>query len=140
MNMKTLFILTTSLIMCAPVFAQTDATQTAATAPQPGKPVPYGDNPNIFKVLAHKAQQTAEKVGESTEQGIRRIKPDIDQAWQSTKTYNSEQAKIARENTQKGKQAATRKWQETKENLVGQPDSSPTPVEQHPLSQPATHE
>ena len=48
-------------------------------------PPPYGDNPNIFKVLAHKTQEkvqhTAEKVEDATETGLAKIKPKVNQAW-----------------------------------------------------------
>lgn len=45
------------------------------------KTTPYGDNPNIFKVIAKKTgsavQNTAEKVGEATENGIRKNQTKI---------------------------------------------------------------
>ncbi|AOA59347.1 hypothetical protein BFG52_13935 [Acinetobacter larvae] len=45
---------------------------------------PYGDNPNIFKVLAYKTGQkihkTADQVGEATEQGIEKVKPKVEEA------------------------------------------------------------
>ena len=68
MNIKTPIILTTALMFCAPVFAQTEATQTT-------KPIaPYGENPNLLHVFAYKAQEgvinTAEKVGEVTEKAL----------------------------------------------------------------------
>ena len=48
-------------------------------------PPAYGDNPNIFKVLAHKTQEkvqhTAEKVEDATETGLAKIKPKVNQAW-----------------------------------------------------------
>lgn len=48
-------------------------------------PPPYGDNPNIFKVLAHKTQEkvkhTAENVEDATETGLAKIKPKVNQAW-----------------------------------------------------------
>lgn len=59
---------------------------TPATTETPAKaPPPYGDNPNIFKVLAHKTQEkvqhTAEKVEDATETGLAKIKPKVNQAW-----------------------------------------------------------
>lgn len=61
-----------------PATAETPATTVKA-------PPPYGDNPNIFKVLAHKTQEkvqhTAEKVEDATETGLAKIKPKVNQAW-----------------------------------------------------------
>lgn len=63
--------------------------QTVATPTPP----PYGDNPNIFRVLAHKTkesvQDTAHKVGDSTEKGIEKVKPKVDQAWDAVTGKNT---------------------------------------------------
>lgn len=61
-------------------------TQTASgQTTQTKTPPPYGDNPNIFRVFAHKTSDkvldTAEKVGDATERGVAKIKPKVDQAW-----------------------------------------------------------
>ena len=57
---KTLMISSTILASMS-LLAQTPLPQTATSTPVSTHTtdVPYGDNPNIFKVLGHKAQQTA---------------------------------------------------------------------------------
>ncbi len=74
-------ILATTLSQAAPK-PSNDGAQNNAKAP--AHP-PYGENPNIFKVFAYKTQEkvinTADKVGEATENGISKIKPKLDQAW-----------------------------------------------------------
>lgn len=103
------------------------------------KTTPYGDNPNIFKVIAKKTgsavQNTAEKVGEATENGIRKIKPKFDETIDNTKTYTAEQATIAKENTQKGIDTAVKKVEQTTDRVLGRTEYN-VPIEQGSLSQP----
>ena len=102
------------------------------------KTTPYGDNPNIFKVIAKKTgsavQNTAEKVGEATENGIRKIKPKFDETIDNTKTYTAEQATIAKENTQKGIDTAVKKVEQTTDRVLGRTEYN-VPIEQGSLSQ-----
>lgn len=101
------------------------------------KTTPYGDNPNIFKVLAHKTgdaiQNTAQKVGTATENGIRKIKPKFDETVENTKTYTAEQATTAKENTQKGIDTAVKKAEQTKDKIMGKTEYN-VPIEQRSLS------
>lgn len=101
------------------------------------KETTYGDNPNIVRVLAGKTQSavqnTAEKIGAATERGIAKIKPTVDNTWNGTKEYTTEQAVIARDNTRQGINTAVKKVKETKENLVG---SGGVPIERGAMSQP----
>lgn len=101
------------------------------------KETTYGDNPNIVRVLAGKTQSavqnTAEKIGAATERGIAKIKPTVDNTWNGTKEYTTEQAVIARDNTRQGIDTAVKKVKETKENLVG---SGGVPIERGAMSQP----
>ena len=120
----------TTLILAAPaLYAQTTANNKTPT---------YGDNPNIFTVLAHKTgeavQNTAEKVGAATEKGIQKIKPKVDETWDTTKSYTAEQAEIAKYNTRKGIDTVSKKVHETKDNIVGS-NSGTVPMEQGSLSQ-----
>ncbi|MCX5468326.1 hypothetical protein [Acinetobacter nematophilus] len=102
---------------------------------------PYGDNPNIFRVLAHKTgeavQNTAEKVGDATEKGIQKIKPSFDETIENTKKYTSEQATIARDNTRQGIDTAVKKVEQTKDRVMGN-NSYNVPIEQGSLSQSST--
>lgn len=102
---------------------------------------PYGDNPNIFKVLAKKTsdavQNTAEKVGNATERGIQKIKPTFDSTIENTKNYTTDQATIARDNTRQGIDTAVKKVEQTKERIMGRTNSN-VPIEQGKLSQSST--
>lgn len=110
----------------------------ADTATTDKTPPPYGDNPNIFVVLGHKAkdavQNTANKVGAATERGIQKIKPKVENTWDNTKTYTEEQATIAKENTIKAKDSAVKKMSDTKDKVFGGNTPS-APIEQGQLSQ-----
>ena len=134
MNIKTPIILTTALMFCAPVFAQTETTQTT-------KPIaPYGENPNLLHVFAYKAQEgvinTAEKVGEVTEKGIAKIKPGVDRAWSNTKSVASDTIQKVDEGATQAAQQTGQKIQQTREVWRG--NSQQAPIVQQPLSQPST--
>ncbi len=121
-----------AVIVAPSLYAQTN---------NPNQSQPYGDNPNIFRVLAHKTgeavQNTAEKVGEVTEKGIQKIKPTLDSTIENTKTYTTEQAAIARDNTRQGIDTTVKKVEETKEKLMGKTTSN-IPIESGRLSQSST--
>ena len=139
MNMTKITLLSSALLLSTSIFAdtQTDsvATSTVKTAPS------YGDNPNLLKVLAvktqEKVQSTAEKVGAATERGIAKIKPTIDNTWNGTKEYTTEQAVIARDNTREGIDVAVKKVKQTKENIVGSSTPNNVPIERGSMSQQA---
>ena len=122
--------LVTAILTAPTIYAQTD-TQNQ----------PYGDNPNIFKVLAHKTssaiQNTAEKVGTATEKGIQKIKPQFDETIENTKNYTTEQATIARDNTRQGIDTAVKKVEQTKDSVLGRTTSN-VPIQQGSLSQSST--
>ena len=44
-------IITSAILASTPLFAQTTTTTTTETATSTQQAAPYGDNPNIFKVL-----------------------------------------------------------------------------------------
>ncbi len=137
MKIQKTSLLLSTLLTTSSLWAQSPTTASNPTPP------PYGDNPNIFQVLAHKtqekAQSIAEKIGAETEKGIAKVKPKVDQVWENTKTYSAEQAAIAKENSQKAAQAVNQKWQDTKQAVIGQPNPAPAPIEQRPLSQSSTN-
>lgn len=120
-------------------FTLFSATSIYAQTSTENKTTPYGDNPNIFTVIAKKTgtavQNTAEKVGEATENGIRKIKPKFDETIDNTKTYTAEQATIAKENTQKGIDTAVKKVEQTKDNVFRKTEYN-VPIQQGSLSQP----
>ena len=125
-------VLTSAVLIAPSLYAQTEQTKQTP---------PYGDNPNIFKVLAYKTgsaiQNTAEKVGNATEKGIHKIKPKIDETVENTKTYTTEQATIARDNTREGIDKTVKKVEQTKDRILGKTDSN-VPIEQGSLSQSST--
>lgn len=102
---------------------------------------PYGDNPNIFKVLAHKTgeavQNTAEKVGDATEKRIQKIKPSLDETIENTKKYTTEKATEARDSTRQGIDTAVKKVEQTKDRVMGKTNLN-VPIEQGSLSQSST--
>lgn len=126
MNITHTILLSSALLITSPLFAET---QTAKGAPA------YGDNPNIIKVLAVKAQNsvqsTADKVGAATERGIAKIKPGLDNTWNGTKEYTTEQAVLARDNTREGIDTAVKKVKQTKANMVGESGTNTVAIE-HP--------
>lgn len=132
MNINKIALISSALLISTPLFADTQTNSTTKTTPS------YGDNPNLLKVLAvktqEKVQSTAEKVGAATERGIAKIKPTVDNTWNSTKEYTTEQAVIARDNTREGIDTAVKKVKQTKENLVG---SGGVPIQRGAMSQSA---
>lgn len=130
MKMVKSLCVVTAILTAPTLYAQTD-TQNQ----------PYGDNPNIFKVLAHKTgsaiQNTAEKVGTATEKGIKKIKPQFDETIKNTKSYTTEQATIARDNTRQGIDTAVKKVEQTKDSVLGRTTSN-VPIQQGSLSQSST--
>ncbi|OTG80655.1 hypothetical protein [Acinetobacter sp. ANC 4648] len=134
MNMIKTFCITTAIVAAPSLYAQT-ANEI--------KSQPYGDNPNIFRVLAYKTgekiQNTAEKVGAATEKGIHKIKPKVDKTWDNTKNYTTEQAEIAKDTTRKGIDTAVKKVNETKDVLIGTSGGS-VPIQRNHLSQTSSSE
>ena len=139
-KMKTILI-TSAILASTPLFAQTTpATQTVT--PTQSQAAPYGDNPNIFKVITHKAQNavqnTAEKVDHAAQKGIAKVKPKVENAWEETKEFASEKSVIAIEKTQNAAVKVNKKLNETKDGLIGSPNDRPAPIISHPLSQSST--
>lgn len=128
MKMTKLALVLSTCCISGTLFAQQDSAQRTQPA--------YGDNPNLIKVLTVKAQQkvqsTAEKVGAAAERGVAKIKPNVDNTWQNTKEYTSEQAVIARDNTRQGIDQAVQKVKQTKDNIMG---TGGVPIERGSLSQ-----
>ncbi len=90
MKMTKTLLMTSAILASTPLWAETTTTA-PATAAAPSHPAPYGDNPNIFKVLGYKAQQkvqnTAEQVDTAAQKGITKVKPKVENAWENTKDF-----------------------------------------------------
>ena len=139
-KMKTALI-TGAILASTPLFAQTTTATETVTQTQ-SQAAPYGDNPNIFKVITHKAQatvqNTAEKVDHAAQKGIAKVKPQVQNAWEETKEFASEKSVIAIEKTQNAAVKVNKKLNETKDGLIGSPNDQPAPIISHPLSQSST--
>lgn len=124
-----------------PAWAQTPTSNSAQTSPQNPTPT-YGDNPNIFKVLGHKAQQkaqnTVERVDQAAQKGVGKIKPKVSNAWEETKVFTAEQSTAVKEKSQHAATTIQQKVSETKADIVGSPDAQPAPIITHPLSESST--
>ena len=135
-------IITSAILASTPLFAQTTTTTTTETATSTQQAAPYGDNPNIFKVLTQKAQttvqNTAERVDHAAQKGITKVKPKVENAWEETKVFASEKSVIAIEKTQNTAVKVNKKLNETKDGLIGSPKDQPAPIVSHPLSQSST--
>ena len=134
-------IITSAILASTPLFAQTTTT-TTETATSTQQAAPYGDNPNIFKVLTQKAQtavqNTAERVDHAAQKGITKVKPKVENAWEETKDFASEKSVVAIEKTQNAAVKVNKKLNETKDGLIGSPKDQPAPIVSHPLSQSST--
>ena len=137
MNMMKTVLITSAILASTSVLAQT-----STTAPAHSHPAPYGDNPNIFKVLGHKAQQkvqnTAEKVDTAAQKGVAKVKPKVENAWEDTKDFATEKSAIAKEKSQHAAATVNQKITETKDHIIGSPNDQPAPIISHPLSESST--
>lgn len=130
-----------AVLLSTPLFAQTPASTDRVT-PAQNNATPYGDNPTIFKVLSHKAQQTvqttAEKVDKAAQKGVAKVKPEIATAWENTKDFAAEKSAVAKEKSQHAAATINQKVNQTKDSIMGSPNDPPTPIISHPLSQSST--
>ncbi|MEJ2899882.1 hypothetical protein [Acinetobacter sp. NS-4] len=141
MKMMKTVLITSAILASTPLWAQTATTAPANTSTHT-QPAPYGDNPNIFKVLGHKAQQkvqhTAEKVDYGVQKGIAKVKPKVENAWEETKDFATEKSEIAKEKTERAATTVNRKLNQTKDNIIGSPNDQPAPIVSRPLSESST--
>lgn len=142
MKMMKMVLMTSAILLSTPLWAQMGTVTPSSTSTH-NQPAPYGDNPNIFKVLGHKAQQTvqntAEKVDTAAQKGIAKVKPKVENAWEGTKEFASEKSAIAKEKSQHAAATVNQKLNETKDNIIGSPNDQPAPIISHPLSEPSTN-
>lgn len=134
-------LITSVILASTPLFAQTTTTTETAT-PTQRQAAPYGDNPNIFKVITHKAQtsvqNTAEKVDHAAQKGIAKVKPKVENVWEGTKDFATEKSAVAKEKSQHAAATVNKKLNETKDEIMGSPNDQPAPIVSHPLSQSST--
>lgn len=108
-------LLISTLLMATPIFTHATTEMTSVK-----KAPPYGDNPNIFKVIGYKTKETFEntfsKIGNATERGVDKVKP------------------IAEKTVTSIEHTATK----AKEAILGDPNVK-VPIEQHTLSAPSSN-
>ncbi|MFI8034270.1 hypothetical protein [Acinetobacter courvalinii] len=139
MNKVQLLCLTTALAASSSLWAaDTTSTTSNASNAVPEKAMPYGDNPSIGRVLLYKTGKGMQNLGNSIQGASENTSQKMSEKWQSTKQYSAEQSEIVQEQTQKAKQYTAKKWQDTKDAIVGTNEGN-VPIERAGLSQPSSN-
>lgn len=131
--------LATALITSSSLWAAETNINTANTnAATAEKTLPYGDNPSLGRVLLYKTGKGLQNLGDSIQGASKNTSQKISEKWTDTKKYTAEQSGIVQEQTQKAKQYTAKKWQDTKDAVVGTNDGH-VPIERAELSQPSSN-
>lgn len=131
--------LTTALIASSSLWAAETNTTTANTNTATAeKTLPYGDNPSLGRVLLYKTGKGLQNLGGSIQGVSENTSQKISEKWTDTKKYTEEQSEIVQEQTQKAKQYTAKKWQDTKDAVVGTNNGN-VPIERAELSQPSSN-
>ncbi|EXB26977.1 hypothetical protein J537_1669 [Acinetobacter baumannii 1437282] len=139
MNKVQILCVTTALIASSSLWAaDTTSTTSNASNAVPEKAMPYGDNPSIGRVLLYKTGKGMQNLGNSIQGASENTSQKMSEKWQSTKQYSAEQSEIVQEQTQKAKQYTAKKWQDTKDAVVGTNEGN-VPIERAGLSQPSSN-
>ena len=99
---------------------------------------PYGDNPSLGRVLLYKTGKGLQNLGDSIQGASDNTSEKMSQTWQNTKAYTAEQSEIVQAQTEKAKQYTAKKWQDSKEAVVGSNEGH-VPIERAELSQPSAN-
>ncbi|ATU46813.1 hypothetical protein CS557_01895 [Acinetobacter junii] len=131
--------LATALIASSSLWAA-DTTSTTSNASNafPEKAMPYGDNPSLGRVLLYKTGKGLQNLGDSIQGASENTSQKMSERWKNTKEYTAEQSEIVQEQTQKAKQYTAKKWQDTKDAVVGTNDGN-VPIERAELTQPSSN-
>ena len=131
--------LTTALIASSSLWAAETNTTTANTNTATAeKTLPYGDNPSLGRVLLYKTVKGLQNLGESIQGASENTSQKMSEKWKTTKEYTAEQSVIVQEQTEKAKQYTAKKWQDTKDAVIGTNDGN-IPIERAELSQPSSN-
>ena len=131
--------LATALIASSSLWAAETNTTTASTnAATAEKTLPYGDNPSLGRVLLYKTGKGLQNLGDSIQGASENTSQKMSEKWKTTKEYTAEQSVIVQEQTEKAKQYTAKKWQDTKDAVVGTNDGN-VPIERAELSQPSSN-
>ncbi|RZF56974.1 hypothetical protein EXE30_01590 [Acinetobacter halotolerans] len=140
MNKVKVLCFATTLIASSSLWA-TDTTTTTPThtsSETQSNAKPYGDNPNLARVLLYKAGKGMQNLGDSIQGASENTSQKIGEKWKSTKEYSAEQSVIVQEQTEKAKTYTAKKWQDTKDAVVGTNDGN-VPIEPADLSSPSSN-
>lgn len=134
---KILFI-STALFASSSLWATENTTATNANTTTAEKTLPYGDNPSLGRVLLYKTGKGLQNLGESIQGASENTSQKMSEKWKTTKEYTAEQSVIVQEQTEKAKQYTAKKWQDTKDAVIGTNDGN-IPIERAELSQPSSN-
>ena len=131
--------LATALIASSSLWAaETNITTANTNTTTAEKTLPYGDNPSLGRVLLYKTGKGLQNLGESIQGASENTSQKMSEKWKTTKEYTAEQSVIVQEQTEKAKQYTAKKWQDTKDAVVGTNDGN-VPIERAELSQPSSN-
>lgn len=131
--------LATALIASSSLWAaETNTTTANANTATVEKTLPYGDNPSLGRVLLYKTGKGLQNLGGSIQGASENTSQKISERWTDTKKYTEEQSEVVQTQTEKAKQYTAKKWQDTKDAVVGTNDGN-VPIERAELSQPSSN-
>ena len=134
-------LLISALFIATPIFTHA----TTETAPVKKAP-PYGDNPNIFKVIGYKTKEkfenTFSRIGNATERGVDKVKPvaekTVNKTVDKTVIFAEKTATVAENTAEKTVTGIENTATKAKEAVLGDPNVK-APIEQHTLSAPSSN-
>ena len=136
--LKKLNMLCLSTVLLASSSLWANETNTNANTTTAEKTLSYGDNPSLGRVLLYKTGKGLQNLGNSIQSASENTSKQMSAKWKSTKEYTAEQSVIVQEQTEKAKQYTAKKWQDTKDAVVGTNDGN-VPIERAELSQPSSN-
>ena len=138
MNKVQILALTAALTASSSLWANETNTTANANTGTAEKTMPYGDNPSLARVLLYKTGKGLQNLGNSIQVASENTSQQMSENWKNTKEYTAEQSVVVQEQTEKAKQYTAKKWQDTKDAVVGTNDGH-VPIERAELSQPSSN-
>lgn len=137
-NVPALCLATTLIASSSLWAAETNTTTANANTATTEKTLPYGDNPSLGRVLLYKTGKGLQNLGGSIQGASENTSQKINEKWTDTKKYTEEQSEVVQTQAEKAKQFTAKKWQDTKDAVVGTNDGN-VPIERAELSQPSSN-
>lgn len=137
-KVKVLCFATTLIASSSLWAAETNTTTANTNTATAEKTLPYGDNPSLGRVLLYKTGKGMQNLGDSIQGASENTSQKIGEKWKNTKEYSAEQSVIVQEQTEKAKTYTAKKWQDTKDAVVGTNDGN-VPIERADLSSPSSN-